>query len=217
MPVSEQFLDLADINAGVEQQGSGSSAERVGAEYPHAFLNRTGQPGQIIGDDPVHAGLAHGVFAELVDTRRPARAEKRPAFELGLPDVLGNSLGGGEMDADGAVVVAFFTYGEGGFFAILVKVLDPEPAGSGEPYAGVEISLEDGAVAIVEHAVASGKAHELPRACRAERARAFQRIGRFAGDELRVSRIGDVDGQPQLGRGCRPGTYRSWRARKCGG
>jgi len=40
-----------------------------------AFLDRAGQPFQIIRDHPVHAGIAHGLLAKLVRARRPPGAE----------------------------------------------------------------------------------------------------------------------------------------------
>ena len=128
---------------------------------------------------------------------RGARPENRPVLKFSFPKVFGKRLGGGEMDTDGAVAVAFLVDGEGGLVAVLVKVPHAQPAGGGKPDAGVEVGFEDGAVAEVEHVVAGGKTHQLTGAGGGQRPRALQRIGRLAGDELGVGGIRDVDRQPE--------------------
>jgi hypothetical protein len=90
------------------------------------------------------------------------------------------------MDADGAVLIALFVNRERGLFAVLMKVLDPQPASGSEPDAGLEVSFEDGAVAEIEHVIAGGKSHQLTRAGGGERTRALERIGRLSSDELGV-------------------------------
>ena len=63
--MAEELLDLTDIDAGIEQQGSGGGAQGMGAVEPRAFLDRSGQPCHVAGNDSVHAGLAHGLVAKL--------------------------------------------------------------------------------------------------------------------------------------------------------
>src|SRR5215471_15799609 len=136
----------------------------MGAEDARAVLDRAGQLGQVISDHAVHAGFTHYLFTEFITARCPAGAEQRSSLNLGFSDVFGNGLSHGEMDADGAVAVTFLINSERGLVAILVKVPHAQAAGSGQPHAGVEISLENGAVAIIQHSIASRQAHELARA-----------------------------------------------------
>src|SRR5215472_4494484 len=105
------------------------------------------------------------------------------------------------MNTNSAVAVALLVDGESRLVAVLVKVPYAQAAGSSQAHASVEIGLENGAVAVVEHAVAGGEAHELARASSSEGAGAFDRIGRFAGDKLGMGGIGHVDGQAELGGG----------------
>ncbi len=105
------------------------------------------------------------------------------------------------MDADSAVAVAFLIDDAGGLVTVLVKVPNSQPTGTSEPHAGVEVCLQDGAVAIVEHTITGQKAHQLARTCGTELPRAFERVGGLRGDELRMGGIGHIDGQPQLGCG----------------
>src|ERR1700752_3081448 len=120
------------------------------AVEPRTFLYRPRQLCHVACDDSVHAGLAHGLVTKLIAVGRAASPENRPALKTSFPKVFGNRLGGGEMDAYGAVAGAFLVDGEGGLIAVRVKVPDPQAAGGGKPHAGVEIGLQDGAVAIVE-------------------------------------------------------------------
>src|SRR5216683_3466233 len=171
------------------------------AVEPRTFLDRPGQLCHVACNDSVHAGLAHGLVTKLIAVGRAASPENRPGRKSSFPKVFGKRLGGGEMDADGAVAVAFLVDGEGGLVAVLVKVPHAQPAGGGKPDAGVEVGFEDGAVAEIEYVVAGGKAHQLTGAGGGQRPRALQRIGRLAGDELGVGGIRDVDGQPEFGGG----------------
>ena len=171
----------------------------MGAVKPRAFLDRPRQLCHVACNDSVHAGLAHGLVAKLIAVGRAASPENRPSRKSSFPKVFGKGLGGGEMDADGAVAVAFLVDGEGGLVAVLVKVSHAQPASGGKPDAGVEVGFEDGAVAEIEYVVAGGKTHQLTGAGGGQRPRAFQRIGRLAGDELGVGGIRDVDGQPEFG------------------
>ena len=97
-------MDLSDVHAGIEQQSGGGGAEGVGALEPAIFLDCFGQP----GDDAVHAGLAHGLVVKLGACTAP-RPENLARLQAGLGEVFGQRLGGGEMDADGAVLVAPFS------------------------------------------------------------------------------------------------------------
>ena len=78
------------------------------------------------------------------------------------------------MDADGAVLVAFLVDGEGGLFAVLMKILDPQAAGGGQPDTGIQVGFQNGAVAEVEHLVAGGQAHQLAGAGGGQRTGALQ-------------------------------------------
>jgi hypothetical protein len=197
--VTQELLNLAEIDDGIEQQGSGGRPQGMGAVEPRPFLDRPRQLCHVAGNDSVHAGLAHGLVTKLIAVGRAASPENRSGRKFSFPKVFGKRLGGGEMDTDGAVAVAFLVNGEGGRVAVLVKVPHTQPAGGGKPYAGVEVGFEDGAVAEIEHVVAGGKTHQLAGAGGGQRPRALQRIGRFPGDELGVGRIRDVDGQPEFG------------------
>jgi hypothetical protein len=199
--VAQELLDLADINAGIKEQGGRSSAQGMGTVEPRAFLDRPRKPRHVAGDDAIHAGLAHGLVAKLVAVDRTPGPKNRSRLQARLCQVFGERLCCGEMNTNGAVLVAFLINRERGLLAVLMEVLDPQPAGGGEPDAGVEVGLEDGAVAEIEYLVASRKAHQLAGAGRSQRSRAFEGVGRFAGDELGVGRIGDVDGQAQFGGG----------------
>ena len=132
---------------------------------------------------------------------RAPGAKNWPRLQTCLGEVFDQRLGGGEMDADGAVLVAFLVDGEGGLFAVLMKILDPQAAGGGQPDTCIQVGFENGAVAEVEHLVTGGQAHQLAGAGGGEGAGAFEGIGGFAGDELGVGRVGDIDGQAQFGGG----------------
>lgn len=56
-------------------------------------------------------------------------------------------------------------------------------------------------VAVVDDGFPGGEPDELPGAGGGEGAGFFARIGRFARDELRVGRIRNDNGQPELGGG----------------
>jgi hypothetical protein len=201
--VTEQFLHFPNVDAGVEQQGRGGRPQGMRAVEPRTFLDRPGQLCHVACNDSVHAGLAHGLVTKLIAVGRAASPENRPGRKSSFPKVFGKRLGGGEMDADGAVAVAFLVDGEGGHVAVLVKVPQSQPAGGGKPDAGVEIGFQDGAIAEIEHIVAGWKTHQLAGAGGGERVRALQRIGRLASDELGVGGIRDVDRQPEFGGGAR--------------
>ena len=91
-----------------------------------------------------------------------------------MGDVVGDRLGGSEVDADRAPPRPFLRDADGGSVKILVKVLDLEPAACGKAGTGIKVEFEDRPVAGVEDGVACGQAHELPRGSR-ERARVSSR------------------------------------------
>ena len=131
-------------NVGVEQERGRRRPQGMGTVEPRPFLDRSRQLFHVPGNDPIHAGLAHGLFAELIAVGRGPCPEERAGLEAGLFEVLGNRLGGGKMDPYGAVLVALFVDGQGRLFAVLVKVAYPQPAGGGEPDTGIEVGLQDG-------------------------------------------------------------------------
>ena len=216
--VAEEFLDLADIDAGIEEQGSSGGAQGMGAVEPRAFLDRPGQLRHVAGDDSIHAGLAHGLVTKLiaVDARAEPGKSVRPASPAFARYSASASAAAKWMPMV-RCLLPFSLMVRVASLAVLMKVLDPQPAGGGKPDAGVEVGFEDGAVAEIQHVVTGGKTHQLTGAGGGERPGAFQRVGRFAGDELGVGRIGDVDRAAAVRRRRRPGTCRSSRARRCGG
>src|SRR6266478_6076418 len=103
----------------------------MGAVEPRAFLDRPGKLRDVARNHAIHAGLAHGFVAELSAVDSSPRPENRSRLQAGFREVFGERLGGGEMDADGAVLVAFLVDGKRGLFAVLMKVLDAQAAGGG--------------------------------------------------------------------------------------
>jgi hypothetical protein len=51
--VTEQFLHLPNVDAGIEEQGSGGRPQRMGAVEPRTFLDRPRQ----LGWESAHIGL----------------------------------------------------------------------------------------------------------------------------------------------------------------
>jgi hypothetical protein len=80
MAVAEKFLDLADIDPRVQEQGGGGGAQGVGAVEPGAFLDRTGKLSHVAGDDAIHTGLARGLFAKLVAVDRAPGPKDRTSL-----------------------------------------------------------------------------------------------------------------------------------------
>ena len=155
--VTEQFLHFPNVDARIQKQGSSGRPQGMGAVEPRTFLDRAKQLCHVTGNDSVHAGLAHGLVTKLIAVGRAPGPENRPSRKSSFAKVFGKGLGGGEMDADSSVAVAFLVDGEGGLLAVLMKVPHAQPAGGGKPDAGIEIGFEDGAVAEIEHVVAGGK------------------------------------------------------------
>ena len=98
-----------------------------------------------------------------------------------------------------AVLVAFLVERDGRLVAVLVEVLDPKATRRPDPGPGIEEELDDGPVAVVEHRVARRQTHELPCTGGRQGFRLIPGIGRAPGDELGVGRVGDRDGQLELG------------------
>jgi len=90
------------------------------AVEPRTFLNLPRQLCDVADNDSVH-GLAHGLVTKLIAVGHAPRPENRPGRKSSFPNVFGKRLGGGKMDADGAVAVAFLVNGESGLLAILMK------------------------------------------------------------------------------------------------
>jgi hypothetical protein len=91
--MAEQFLDLADINPGIEQQGSSGGTEGMGAVEPGTFLDRSGQPGHVAGDHAVHAGLAHRFLAEFSTMNRAPCPKNWARLQTSFSEVFGQGLG----------------------------------------------------------------------------------------------------------------------------
>lgn len=66
-----------------------------------------------------------------------------------------------EVNADRAALVALLMQADGGFVSILMEVRDLQPTAGGQPNAGVEVELQDGAVAVIENGFSRGKSDEL--------------------------------------------------------
>ncbi len=81
-----------------------------------------------------------------------------------MPDILLDGLSGNGIEADRAALVAFFMEADRRFAFIHVEVLHLETAAGGEPDAGINIELQDGAVPVVEDGFAGRQIHELPGA-----------------------------------------------------
>ena len=75
-----------------------------------------------------------------------------------------------------------------------MEVRDIELAAGFDARAGVEVELEDGAVANIQQRIPRRHPHELPRPCFRESAGLIYRVGGFARDELRMGGIGHGDG-----------------------
>lgn len=55
----------------------------------------------------------------------PAGAKERPGRDAGVGEVLGDGIGGSEVHADGAALVAFLVEAERGLVAVLVCTGSP--------------------------------------------------------------------------------------------
>ena len=207
--VAEQFLDLHDVHAGVEQERGRRSPKRMRRvdafhhlasvrQFPLA--QRVGQPAQIFFQNGPHGPRLHGGRRQFLGVGMPARPEERTTGEFGALQVLVDRLGSGVVQADGAALVAFFAQTQRGLLALLPKVFNEERATGGQADAGIEVEFYNRAVAMRQYRIARRHVQQLPGARRRQRKRFFARIGRLARDELRMRRVGDQDRQAQLGR-----------------
>jgi Predicted pPIWI-associating nuclease len=102
--VTEQFLHLPNIDAGIEEQGSGGRPEGMRAVEPRTFLDRPRQLRHVAGNDSVHASLAYGLVTKLIAVGRAAGPEHRPGRKSSFPKVLGKSRDYGLDDLDEALM-----------------------------------------------------------------------------------------------------------------
>ena len=158
-----------------------------------------------------------GACAQLLAPRVQPGPEERPLCELRLPDVRRDGLGRRKVQPDPPVLVALLVERDGRLVAVLVEVFDLEPTGGADPGPAIEEELDDGPVPVVEHRVAGGEPHELPGTGRREGLGLVPRVGRAPGDELGVRRVGDGDGQPELGGDALEVLVEARKTTRCGG
>ncbi len=84
----------------------------------------------------------------------PPGAEQGTPGQPGLGQVFGDGLGRGEAEADASTPVALLVEGEGRLVAVLVEVLDLEPADGADAGPCVEEDLQDPPVAELQDGVA---------------------------------------------------------------
>jgi len=82
----------------------------------------------------------------------------------------------------------------------LAESLRQGECSGGQADAGIEVEFYNRSVAMRQDRIARRDVQQLPGARRWQRKRFFARIGRLARDELRMRRVGNQDGQAQLGR-----------------
>jgi hypothetical protein len=102
--MAEEFLNLAEIDAGI-QQGAGGRSQGIHAIEPNAFLDRARHLCHVASNNSIHAGIAHRLLAELVAVYRapgPAnRPHSKPAF-VGYSEIVSAAA---KVDADDAMLV----------------------------------------------------------------------------------------------------------------
>ena len=79
--VAEKFLNLTDVDTGVQEKSGRGRAQRVSTVEPLSLLDRPWEFSHIASDDPIHAGLAHGLLTELPAVRRAPGPEDRAGLE----------------------------------------------------------------------------------------------------------------------------------------
>ena len=162
VPVAEQLLDLADIDAGTQEEGRRRGPERVwrvraGGRLISATVLALGvarQPFEVRHDQAVHRRGVEGGVGEFLAAGVLPGPKERPFFNPGLGDVVGDRLGGRKMDADGAAAGAFLVNPDGGAVGIVVDVLDAEAAAGGDPGPGIEVEFQNRPVAGLEDGIA---------------------------------------------------------------
>jgi hypothetical protein len=142
----------------------------------------------------------HGRRPEFFGMGMQPRPKERPTAEFCPVQVLLDGLGGGIVETDGPALIAFFAQTQGRLFAVLPKIFHQEMTAGRQADAAIKVELHDGPIPVGQHRIAGGQIQELPGARRRQRKGFFPRIGGLAGNELAVRRIGDDDGQPELGR-----------------
>src|SRR5437588_9430362 len=161
----EQLLHLPDVDASVQQQRRRGRTQRVRrvdaplnlpAVRRYLLYVRARKPLQVALDQQVHRRRCHRAVSQLFNSRVPPWPEERAAAQSRLPDVLGDGLGGGEVQLDGAALAALLADADRRLFIILVKAGDLQGATGREPDARIEVELQDRPVAIREHTVAGG-------------------------------------------------------------
>jgi len=84
------------------------------------------------------------------------RGNKGAGGQSSFLDVLLDGLGGQEVQAEGAALVAFLMGPQGGLLSVLVEIGHLEPAGGTQPYSGVKKRLQERAITEVEDGIAGG-------------------------------------------------------------
>lgn len=113
-----------------------------------------------------------------------------------------DGLAGVEVQANGPVLVALLVETNGGLTAIfMVEVRHFEATGCAEARARIEEELQDGAVAVVNDALARGQTNKLPGTRSGQSFGFVAGIAGLAGDKLGVRWVWHRDGKAQLGRG----------------
>src|SRR4051812_69855 len=113
----------------------------------------------------------------------PLGPEEWPLLEPSLLDVFADGLRRGEMKPDPAMLVALLVEGDGGLIAVLVEVLDLEPAGGSDPGAAVEEEFHDRPIPEIKDRIARGQPHELAGPRRRECLGLVARVGGTSRDE----------------------------------
>src|SRR5689334_19586804 len=119
-----------------------------------SLANGVRQPFQVPLQNCPHAPGIHALVSQFLGTRMTTRAEERAARKLGAVNIFLNALRSGIMQPNRAAFIAFFLQPEASFAVLLPKIADLEPAASGKPDAGIEVQLDDGPVAVIQHGFA---------------------------------------------------------------
>ena len=108
--VSEKIPDLADVDAGVEEQRGGGGAEGVRGKDALGvlraicsldLLHGPGQLPEVLLDQKVHGERGHGSVRQSPAARVKPRPEEGPGGDPGVFDLLGDRLGSGVVEAKG--------------------------------------------------------------------------------------------------------------------
>lgn len=191
--VAEKILYLADVHAGIEEQGGGRSPKGVrdidihaadGAIRNGRLSDGVGQTLQVALHEAVEGGRVHETNGQLLAPGIESRSKQGAAGQFRLLYVLPNGLSRLEVQANGPALVALLVQPDGGLVAILVKVRHLEPARRGQPGAAVEEELQNRPIPVIEQAVSSRQAHELPGAGGRQGSRLLASVGGLAANKL---------------------------------